>query len=167
MSNPRDLYLTLLGDLLFVERMLSFEVIPQLLGRISSPPLAGAIAEHLEQTKQHARNVEQAFAAAGAETSSNHSRPFVALCEQHRELAGAAVVPAVADVLHAQAALATEHYEIAGYDVLIECARQAAPDAVKALAENRSQEEHAAKRLRELLGDLIQACSTAATVQAR
>ena len=65
-SNPRDLLLLELGDILFVERMLSFEVLPELLKQVNDPELAGALAEHLEQTKRHVANVEQAFRAAMA-----------------------------------------------------------------------------------------------------
>jgi hypothetical protein len=75
MSNPRDVYLALLGDLLFVERTLSFETLPQMLADAGDPALARAMAEHLEQTKAHVGRVEQAFRSAGAEASSNHSLP--------------------------------------------------------------------------------------------
>src|SRR4051794_12966855 len=87
-SNPRDLLLVELADILFVERMLSFEVIPELLKQVSDPQLGGTLAEHLEQTKRHVINVEAAFRAAGAEPSSNHSKPFVGLKEQHAEIGG-------------------------------------------------------------------------------
>jgi ferritin-like metal-binding protein YciE len=159
--NIRDVYLLHLGDTLFVERMLAFEAIPEMLKQISHPALSGAIAAHLEQTKQHVRNVEQAFRAVGAETSSNHSRPFVGLTEQHSELAEAAVSAAAADVIHAQAALSVEHYEIACYRALACEAARAAPDAVALLEENLSQEEQAGEQLQDLLPEL---CALAAGV---
>jgi ferritin-like metal-binding protein YciE len=160
-SNIRDVYLLHLGDLLFVERRLASEVIPEMLGQISSPVLTGAIAPHLEQTKRHVRNVEQAFRAAGAETSCNQSRPFVGLTEQHSELAEAAVVPAVADLIHAQAALSVEHYEIACYRALVSEAARVAPEAVALLEENLEQEEQAGERLQDLIPEL---CAVAAEV---
>ena len=78
-SNPRDLLLVELADILFVERMLSFEVLPELLKQVSDPELTAALAEHLAQTKSHVTNVERAFEAVGAEPSSQHSPPFVGL----------------------------------------------------------------------------------------
>jgi len=114
-SNPRDLLLAELGDILFVERMLSFQVLPELLKQVTDPELAGALAEHLEQTKRHVTNVEQAFRAVGAEPSSNHSFPFTGLEEQHSEIASSVKEPALADLWHAAAAIHTEHYEIAAY----------------------------------------------------
>ncbi len=52
-SNPRDLYLVLLADILFVERMLSDEVLPKMLAQVETPILAGSLPEHLQETKQH------------------------------------------------------------------------------------------------------------------
>ena len=76
-SNPRDLFLVALSDILFVERMLSFEVLPELLKQVRDPSLSGGLAEHLEETKRHVERVEAAFLAVGAEPSSAHSQPFV------------------------------------------------------------------------------------------
>jgi ferritin-like metal-binding protein YciE len=167
LSNPRDLYLALLAEVLFIERMLGFEAIPEMLAKISDPELSGAIAEHLEQTKQHARNVESAFAPADAEVSSNQSRPFVALTEQHAQLSSSAAEPAIADLVHARAALAVEHLEIASYRALLACAEVVAPDAVGQLQENLAQEQQAEQRLRELLGPLMAAADAGAPVAAR
>lgn len=155
-SNPRDLYLTLLGEALFVERMLSFEIIPQMLGKITSPALSGLMSEHLEQTRQHARNAEDAFAAAGAHSSSNLCRALVALREQHAQLSQAAVTPALADAAHAHAALAVELYETASYEGLLALAPVVAPGATEALKENLAQDQDAARRLQELLAGLAQ-----------
>jgi ferritin-like metal-binding protein YciE len=160
-SNIRDVYLLHLGDALFVERRLACEVIPAMLGQIASPALTGVIAAHLEETKQHVQNVEDAFRAAGAETSCNHSRPFVGLTEQHAELAEAAVGAAVADLIHAQAALSVEHYEIASYRALACEAATAAPEAVALLERNLEQEERAGEQLQDLLGELCAAAAGA------
>jgi ferritin-like metal-binding protein YciE len=156
LSNPRDAYLTLLAELLFVERTLSSEVIPQTLGKVTSTALSGVLASHLEQTRRHATNVEQSFRIAGAETSSSHSGPFVALKEEHATLAESAATPAMADLVHAQAALHIEHFEIASYRALIAAAQAPAPDAIPLLKENLDSEEQAADDLQELLAQLAE-----------
>src|SRR5436309_2193895 len=112
-SNPRDLLLVELADILFVERLLSFEVLPELLKQVSDPQLAGALAEHLEQTKRHVTNVEAAFRAVDAEPSSSLSKPFVGLTGQHAQIASGVKAPHLGDLWHAAAAIHTEHYEIA------------------------------------------------------
>src|SRR3954452_7512738 len=143
-SNPRDLLLVELADILFVERMLSFEVIPELLKQVSDPQLAGALAEHLEQTKRHVANVEAAFRAVGAEPSSSLSKPFVALKDQHSQVGGGIKATALADLWHAAAAIHTEHYEIAAYRQLRLLAGQMGLREVdELLATNLRDEEQA------------------------
>jgi ferritin-like metal-binding protein YciE len=149
-SNPRDLLLVELADILFVERMLSFEVLPQLLGQVSNPELAAAIADHIAQTKRHVDNVERAFETVGAEPSSDHSQPFVGLKDQHSEIAGSVKAPALADLWHATAAIHTEHYEIAAYRQLRLIAQALGNEELdRLLAENLSDEEQALSRLEQ------------------
>ena len=154
-SNPRDLFLVALSEILFVERMLSFEVLPELQKQVHDPDLGRALAEHLEETKRHVENVEAAFRAVGAEPSSAHSPPFVGLKDHHSQLAGNTKDDRLADVLHAHAAAATEHYEIASYRTLVALARElGVDDARKALESNLSDEEGALKALEKALGSL-------------
>jgi ferritin-like metal-binding protein YciE len=143
-SNPRDLLLVTLGDLLFVERMLASDVLPDLLKEVSDPELGGALAEHLEETKRHVEGVVAAFRALDAEASANHSKPFVGLKEQHATVASSIRTPLLADLWHAQAAAHTEHYEIAGYTAAIGLARAlGVADAVAALEPILEQERRA------------------------
>jgi len=155
-SNPRDLLLVELADILFVERMLSFEVIPELQKQVSDPELGGALAEHLEQTKRHVANVEAAFATVGAEPSSQLSRPFDGLKEQHSKIAGSVKSPALADLWHAAAAIHTEHYEIAAYRHLLVLAAQLGIEELeRLLAENLRDEEEALERLEQVAGAVL------------
>ena len=147
-SNPRDLLLVQLADILFVERLLSFEVLPELLKKVSDPDLGGALAEHLEQTKRHVSNVEAAFRVVGAEPSSNLSRPFVGLKEQHSQVAGDIKARPLADLWHAASAIHTEHYEIAAYRQLRALARLMGLDELdELLVANLRDEEQALERL--------------------
>jgi ferritin-like metal-binding protein YciE len=149
-SNPRDLFLVELADILFVERMLSFQVLPQLLSQVSDPELTTALAEHLAQTKRHVANVERAFELVGAEPSSNHSPPFVGLEDQHCEIASSIKAPGLADLWHAAAAIHTEHYEIAAYRQLRLLAQKLGNDELdRLLAENLTDEEQALGRLEQ------------------
>jgi ferritin-like metal-binding protein YciE len=143
-SNPRDLYLVALSDILFVERMLSFEVLPQLMQQVEDAELAKALAEHREQTRAHAERVERAFRLVGAEPSSAHSPPFVGLKEQHEEVAGSVKDPRLADAFHAMAAAHTEHYEIAAYRALIALARALEQEEAAGLLEANLADEKAA-----------------------
>ncbi|HEU5245374.1 MAG TPA: DUF892 family protein [Gaiellaceae bacterium] len=160
MSNPRDLFLQLLGELLWVERTLSFEVLPGLHEAVQSEGLAAAVAEHLEQTKEHGPRLEQVFRALEAEPSSNHSPPVEKLAEHHDELADSFADPRLADVFHAAAAATTEHHEIASYDALLALGQSVGlSDEARGLLErSRAEEGEALERLeaelQRLAGDL-------------
>lgn len=154
-SNTRDLFLLSLAELLFVERRLAAEVLPQMLGEVADPDLSSVLAEHLQQTKQHCASVEGAFRAAGAESSCDLSPPFAALSEQHAELSGGAVGAPLADLVHLQASLRVEHFEIAAYRALVEMADAVAPEASSALAAVLSEEQQAQDALQGLLEALV------------
>ena len=78
---------------------------------------------------------------------SARSAPAAALASEHEETAGKIAEPRLADLFHAGAAITTEHFEIASYDVLLELA----PEAVREpLAQNREEESQALERLRDL-----------------
>ncbi|MBV8256797.1 MAG: DUF892 family protein [Actinobacteria bacterium] len=119
LSNPRDLFLRLLGEQLWVERTLAFEVLPKLLLAVEAEGLHAALSEHLEQTKEQATRLEAVFRAAGAEPSSNLSPPAERLAQHHDEVAEQIPNRRLADVWHATAAATTEHMELAAYDALL------------------------------------------------
>jgi ferritin-like metal-binding protein YciE len=135
-------------------------VLPKLQRDIQSEGLASAVAEHLEQTKEHAARLEQVFRALGAEPSSNLSPPAEKLAQHHDELAGSFTDDRLADVFHATAAAATEHQEIAAYDALLALGQPVdLPDDARGLLEqNRDEEGQALGRieseLRRLAGEL-------------
>jgi len=137
--------------------MLAFEVLPNLRKQAKSEGLVRAIDEHLEQTKEHAKRLEPVLRAVGAEPSSNHSPPAEKLAEHHDELAGSIPNDRLADVFHAIAATATEHFEIACYDALLALADAVAleKDARDGLEQNRKEEEQALKTLRSELQRLV------------
>jgi len=144
LSNPRDLFLQLLAEVLWLERTLVRAVLPKLAEQAQSESLAGAFAAHLEQTRGHAANVERVFELLGAETSSSLDEAAEKLAEHHDATAGSIVDPRLRDVFHAAAAARTEHYELASYDALIGLGRALdVPEAVELLGRNRADEADA------------------------
>jgi ferritin-like metal-binding protein YciE len=156
MSNPRDLFLQLLGELLWIERTLAFEVLPKLQEKAQAERLVALLREHLEQTKEHAARVEQVFRAVGAEPSSNLCEPVEKLAEHHDELAGQIKHDGLADVFHATAATTTEHYELSMYDALLALGSSLELGEARSLLEqNRRDEEDALKKLEDELQKLV------------
>jgi ferritin-like metal-binding protein YciE len=155
LSSPRDLFLASLAQILWVERMLVFEVLPELHKQVQSQSLAATIEEHLAQTREHVTRVEEAFRALGAEPASARSAPAAALADEHRETAAKIAEPRLADLFHAGAAIRTEHLELAAYNLLLELARALdRNDVAEPLARNRAEEAEALARLEALAEQL-------------
>lgn len=135
-------------------------MLPKLQGEIEREGLASAVAEHLEQTREHATRLEQVFRALDAEPSSNLSPPVEKLAQHHDELSESFADDRLADVFHAAAAAATEHHEIASYDALLTLGRSVglSDEARELLERNRGEEREALERLQaeleRLAGDL-------------
>ena len=141
-SNPRDLVVQLLGELLYVERRLADEVLGKLVDQVTDNELRAGLESHLGETKKHAERVETLFRQLEVAPSSNLSRTFESAVAQHDELASSVVEPRLADLFHAQAALHTEHWEIAAYEAVLPLV----DDSVAELLRPSLQEEEDAAR---------------------
>jgi ferritin-like metal-binding protein YciE len=160
-SNSRDLLVQLLGELLFVERRLADSVIQELASAAKSEELREALEQHRTETTQHAVRVEVAFRQIGVAPTSNLCRPFESAVAQHDDLQRAIVGPKLADFFHAQAALQTEHWEIASYTAILALANSMGLDGeLGGLRTSLMEEEQARNLLAELVERLGRAAST-------
>jgi ferritin-like metal-binding protein YciE len=150
-SNPRDLVVQLLGELLYVERRLADAVLRELQQAVVDDELTAALAHHREQTKEHAERIEAAFRRLSVAPTSNLSRAFDSAVAQHDELAEAFKEPRLADLFHAQAALQTEHWEMAAYRTLLPLAP---PEVAELLRPSFEEEGDAARKLVEAIDRL-------------
>ena len=142
-SNPRDLVVRLLGELLFVERRLADTVLGDLVRVVHDEELQAVLRQHRDETEAHVDRVEQAFRRLGVSVTSNLSRTFESAVAEHADVAAAIVEPHLADIFHAQAALHVEHWEMATYRTLLPLA----PDDVRALLRPTFAEEGEAAKL--------------------
>jgi ferritin-like metal-binding protein YciE len=149
LSNPKDLLVAQMSELLWVERRLAFDVLPEVIGATGDAKLKGLFEEHLEETKEHVTRVESAFRELGFEPSAALSPGFSGLIEQHDTVAGKIVEPQLADRWHAAAGIAAEHFELALYTGI----EAAAPEEVwKTVAPNAKDESGALQKLERWLG---------------
>jgi ferritin-like metal-binding protein YciE len=155
-SNPRDLLVQLLGQLLFVERRLADCVLAELVSEVRDEELRHALQDHRDETKQHVERVEIAFRKLTVAPTSNLSRPFESAVSEHDELQSAVQGALLADIFHAQAALHTEHWEIATYATVIALGDAMAADAVAPLRESLKDEERARDLLAKTIDRLAQ-----------
>jgi len=148
LSNPRDLLVQILGELLYVERRLAGDVLATLISSAKDQDLREGLEHHLAQTRGHVERVETAFRRLEVAPSANLCRAFEASVAEHEELSSKLAQPTLADVFHAQAALRTEHLELALYTTVLELgAAFDHADAVEPLRESQSEEDDARSTL--------------------
>src|SRR5918912_1459393 len=87
-TTPRDLFLHELGDILYVEQKLTEEVLPKLIQEVQTDEFRKALERHLDQTKGHITNLEQAFDALGEQPEAEKCVGFEGLKKEHDELVG-------------------------------------------------------------------------------
>ena len=151
MSDPRELFLHELGDVLYAERTL-VKALPKLQEEASDEELATGFGEHLEETRQHVKNVEQAFEALGEEIKAEKCPGIEGLKKEHDDfVANESPSQEVLDAFLTGAGARTEHYEIAAYEGLVTMAEAMGEDEVATLlSENLEQEKIALEKLKTI-----------------
>ena len=151
MSDPRDLFLHELGDVLYAEQTL-VKVLPKLQEEASDEELAQGFGEHLEETRQHVKNVQQAFEELGETAKAEKCPGIEGLKKEHDEfVANESPSPDVLNAFLTGAGARTEHYEIAAYEGLVTMAQAMGEDkVVELLTANLEQEKKALQKIQTI-----------------
>ena len=151
MSDPRELFLHELGDVLYAERTL-VKALPKLQEEASDEELAQGFGDHLEQTRQHVKNVEQAFQALGEEAKAEKCPGIDGIKKEHDDFVSKeSPSQDVLDAFLTGAGARTEHYEIAAYEGLVTMAYAMGEDEVaRLLSENLEQERAALEKMQTI-----------------
>jgi len=152
MSDPRQLVLHELGDVLYAERTL-VKALPKLQEEASDEELAQGFADHLEETRQHVKNVELAFEALGEQVKAEKCPGIDGIKKEHDDfVANESPSQEVLDAFLTGAGARTEHYEIAAYEGLVTMADAMGQDAVATLLTENLEDEKAALRKIQNIG---------------
>jgi ferritin-like metal-binding protein YciE len=148
MSEPRELFLHELGDILFAEQTL-VKALPKLQEEASDDELARGFGDHLEETRQHVKNVELAFEELGEPAKAEKCAAIEGIKREHDEfVANESPTPQVLNAFLTGAGARTEHYEIAAYEGLVTMAEAMGEDKVaELLSANLAQEKHALAKM--------------------
>jgi len=151
MSDPRELFLHELGDVLYAEQTL-VKALPKLQGEASDPELASGFADHLEETRQHVENLKLAFDELGEPAKAEKCPGIEGIKMEHDEfVAKESPTPEVLDAFLTGAGARTEHYEIAAYEGLITMADAMGETKVaELLTENLEQEKTALTKMKSI-----------------
>ena len=164
MNDPRELFLHELGDVLYAERTL-VKTLPKLQEEAGDEELAQGFGEHLEETRQHVKNIERAFEALGEPAKAEKCPGIEGIKKEHDEfVSNESPSQEVLDAFLTGAGARTEHYEIAAYEGLVTMAEATGEDEVaRLLNENLEQEKQALRKMQSISKRLAeQAAATAA-----
>jgi len=129
------------------------KALPKLQEEASDEELAQGFGDHLEETRQHVKNVEQAFQALGEEAKAEKCPGIEGIKKEHDDfVANESPSQEVLDAFLTGAGARTEHYEIAAYEGLVTMADAMGEDDVATLLRNNLEEEKAALRKMQAIG---------------
>ena len=153
---PRDLFITELRSLLYVEQKLADEVLPALKQQIKDREFKQNVNEHLEETRHHVASLERAFGLLGEEAKPEKSHAIDGLVAQHDKVFKHIEPEPLRDLFNAAAAAKTEHLEIAAYEGMITSAEALGEDeVVSLLEENLDEEKEALKKAEKASEQLV------------
>ncbi len=153
-TNPRELFLHELGDILYVERALANEVLPKLISEVQDTEFKEALEQHLEQTRGHMANLKQVFEELGEAPHAEQCIGFEGLKAEHDKLVEESS-PELIDSVDLGAAARTENYEIAAYEGLRRMAKAMGEDRAVDLLDTNLKEEKEALRLVEKISTRV------------
>ncbi|TML88483.1 MAG: ferritin-like domain-containing protein [Actinobacteria bacterium] len=135
-----------LADLYSAERQL-VDALPKVARAATHPRLREAVEQHLEETRGHARRLEEIFRGRGMSPPSEHCKGMEGLIEEGEEVVSASGDPAAKDAALIAAAQRVEHYEMAGYGTARTLADELGLDDAKGLLQETLDEEAKADEL--------------------
>ncbi|HEV2711782.1 MAG TPA: DUF892 family protein [Gaiellaceae bacterium] len=150
-TEPRDLFVSELQSMLYVEQRLANDVLPELSREITHGEFKRDIQEHQRETQRHVSNLERAFELLGEQPKTDKSHAIDGLVAQHDKVFKNIQSDDLRDVFNAGAAAKTEHLEIAAYEGMITTAESLGEAEIKSLLEeNLAEEKEALKQAEKI-----------------
>ncbi len=145
-----------LGDIYDAEHRF-LEAQQKMMKEASDSQLKQMINEHIGQTQQQIKNLEQVFELVGQKAKRVKCDAATGIVsEGDKGMKEAADAPEIRDCLIAGSAAKVEHYEIASYRGLIQGAElMGQKEVVNLLKENLKQEEQTAKKVEDSTSTLL------------
>jgi ferritin-like metal-binding protein YciE len=137
----RDLYVEELRDIYDAENQL-VKALPEMAKASTSEELRSGFEEHLEQTKEHVRRLEQVFNGLGEKAKGKKCKGMQGLVAEGKEIIEEdEFEDEVKDAALISAAQRVEHYEIAAYGTVRTYAELLGEESAVSLLEKTLQEE--------------------------
>lgn len=155
-ANTNELFLHELRELYDAEHRF-IEGQQEMVQSATDVDLKSALQTHIEETEQHANNLEQVFRNVGAEPERVTNEVATGLVSEAQEGIQEAQSEALRDVAIDAAVIKVEHFEIGSYRGIITGARlMGQEEAVNLLEANLRQEEETARIAENSAEELLQ-----------
>lgn len=150
LDSMETLFIDQMEDLYDAEQRLT-KALPLMMNAAHDPLLKAAFDQHLHETQNQIKRLEQAFQMMGYKATSKTCHAMKGLVEEGSEVISAKGDPAVKDAALIAAAQRVEHYEISGYGTARTFAQRIGRDDVAQLLQQTLKEEEATdKKLTQL-----------------
>ncbi len=157
----KELYVDELKDLYSAEKQL-VKALPKLAKAASSEELQSGFEEHLEQTKEHVRRLEQIFETLEEKPTGKTCKGMQGLVEEGSDATEEDYEGALLDAALIGAAQRVEHYEIAAYGTAVAFAELLEEsEHVTLLNETLEEEKETDEKLTELSKEINAAANGA------
>ena len=154
-NDLKSLFIHQLQDTYYAEKAI-VQALPKLAAAARSEELRGALAVHLEETKNQIKRLDQVFARLNEQPKGIECKAINGIIAEGEEVIEEFKDSEALDAGLIAAAQAVEHYEICRYGTLLAWAKQLGlNDIQEQLAETLAEEESTDEALSELAEDAI------------
>jgi len=159
MKDLNELFLEELADIYDAEKQL-IKALPKMAEQANSPELQSAFEDHLEQTQEHVRRLEEVFELFEQKPKGKKCEAMAGLVEEAQALMKEEAAPSVMDAALIAAAQKVEHYEIATYGCLRTWAELLGKDeAIDLLEETLNEEKDVDESLTDIATNINEEAS--------
>ena len=159
LTNPRELLAARLRQMLWIELQLAEKVLPELRAHAHAPDLQWAFERHLLETEGHVETLREVLRDLEVPADPEESPAFAGLVDEHEQLVKQLLEEdgeLLSDLVHAQAAAATEHLEMAAYQSLASLGETMGEETISIrLRELMEQEELALEQVERATAKLL------------
>jgi ferritin-like metal-binding protein YciE len=149
-SSLKELYVEELRDIYDAENQL-VKALPEMAQAATSEELRSGFEDHLEQTKEHVRRLEQVLNEMGEKAKGKKCKGMQGLVSEGKEIIDEDFEDDVRDAALISAAQRVEHYEIAAYGTVRTYAEiLGEQNAVSLLEKTLEEEKETDQKLTEL-----------------
>ena len=146
-QTQKELFLHELGDIYDAEQRIA-NILPEMAKEAQDPDIKKAFEQHLTETKQQFTNIEQCFNVLGERPRTSSCLAIDGLRKEHDNFIREQPSAEILSMYDLEAAVKTEHYEIASYQGLIDAAvTLGQQQCAQLLKQNLDQEEVMAEKI--------------------